>query len=563
MRYPFDPETLDALPEALAELFLELEDTLLVRICTQLKDGGKLNEVSVQSIRALRSHGIPVDEIEQAIQKQAGIADDEMNRLFDDVVERNQQYYSGLADIAKVTEPNIFVDDAAINAIRRQTLDTYRNITASMGFLVDSGRTMLKPAEAYQWALDNAELKVQSGAISYNQAIWDAVRQLSDSGIRTVDYESGHADQVDVAVRRAVMTGVNQVCQRYAEQSTEYLETDLVEVSAHLGARNTGVGPENHESWHGKVYRWNEKPRASEGDYPDFIETTGYGTGPGLGGWNCRHHFSPFIEGVMERTYTDEQLDGMKAENRKITFEVKEYDGYQATQKQRQIERTIRKLKRRREAARAAGLADEARDINTRIRRLNAKYRAFSKAAGLPEQRERMKAYTPGNSAAGTAGISTAAEAAPSQPNTVVEAEKSGIMGTGNNAGGETVHTVGKIDIEKFRVVSDKIRTDEVIITDERIAHIMERHPGDYEQYSSRIKEMVEHPQYILEDKVPDTAVIMNEFTGKDENFRLILKLAVMGDEASKVNSVITFIRISEKSFKKYIRNKKILYKSE
>lgn len=138
-------------------------------------------------------------------------------------------------------------------------------------------------ASAYQWALDNAVLQIQSGAISYNQAISGAVKQLADSGIKTAEYESGHMYQIDVAVRRAIMSGINQLCQQYSEQGMDYLETDLVEVSAHIGARNTGTGSENHESWQGKIYRWNKKPKQSSGRYPDFIASTGYGTGPGLG----------------------------------------------------------------------------------------------------------------------------------------------------------------------------------------------------------------------------------------------------------------------------------------
>ena len=111
-----------------------------------------------------------------------------------------------------------------------------------------------------------------------------------------------------MAVRRAVMSGVNQINAQYREQSVDYLETDLVEVTAHSGARDTGTGPANHKSWQGKVYRWSEKPLVSKGQYPDFVGTTGYGTGEGLCGWNCRHNFYSFIEGVSERAYTDKEL---------------------------------------------------------------------------------------------------------------------------------------------------------------------------------------------------------------------------------------------------------------
>lgn len=164
-------------------------------------------------------------------------------------------------------------------------------------------------------------------------------------------------------------------------------------------------------------------------------------------------------------------------------------------------------------------------------RRLNQKYKEFSKAAGLPEQRERMKAYVP------------------------IEKEKI----TQNTS----IREIGEIDRDKFEKISTSIRSKKVIITEERIQHIRDHHPGDYEKYESYIKEMLQAPQYILADDEENTAVILQEFSGNDEHFRLIMKLAVFGDDTWKENSVITFLKISKKKFNKYLRNKKVLYKSE
>ena len=155
-KYPFTPELLDAMPEELAELYRGLEDTLLTEICSRLKLRDELNEVTVQDIKALRAHGIDLTEITKAISKTTGISKQKLNKLLDDVVERNQKYYTDVIDLARVTQPDVLVDATAIDAIRRQTQDAFRNITASMGFLVDAGRTMLPPARAYQWALDAA-----------------------------------------------------------------------------------------------------------------------------------------------------------------------------------------------------------------------------------------------------------------------------------------------------------------------------------------------------------------------------------------------------------------------
>lgn len=258
---PFTPELLDALPEELAELYRNLEAQLLEEICSRLNLADQLNEVTVQSIRALRSHGISQQEIERAIRRTTNISEKKLQELLDDVVERNQKYYSELIDITGVTAPQTLLSIEDTYAIYEQTRQTFRNITQSMAFLVDNGRTLLQPARAYQWALDNAVLQVQSSAISYNQAIRYAVKQLADSGIKAAEYESGHRDQIDVAVRRAVMSGVNALCQRYAEQSMEYLDTNLVEVSAHIGARDIDGhnGWEAHTKWQGKVFRWNRR----------------------------------------------------------------------------------------------------------------------------------------------------------------------------------------------------------------------------------------------------------------------------------------------------------------
>lgn len=387
--YPFDPALLDALPEGLAELFRALELVLLDEICSRLKAADELNEVTVQAIRALRSHGIDLKEIEKAVLETSGISKTNLDKLLDDVVERNQKYYTELINLAHITQPGKLVDDAEVAAIKKQTIDTFRNLTASMGFLVDAGRTMLPPAKAYQWALDNAVMQVQSGAINYNQAIKTAVKQLADSGLKVVDYESGHRDHIDVAARRAVMTGVSQICAKYTEQSAEYLETPYFEVSAHSGARDKpGPSPwSSHKNWQGKVYS------VRDGDiYPSIYKVCGLGAVDGLEGANCRHRRFPWVEGVSERTYTEDQLkhidDGLGC-----TYDGKTYTAYEATQMQRRVEREIRKLKREKAAYKAAGLHEDETAVNIRLRRLNAKYKAFSAEAGLPEQPERMRVY--------------------------------------------------------------------------------------------------------------------------------------------------------------------------
>lgn len=133
-RYPFTPELLDALPEELAELFRALELVLLDEICSRLKVADELNEVTVQDIKALRAHGIDLKKIKKAIQKATGISEQKLNKLLDDVVERNQQYYTNVIDLAHITQPETLVSIEDTWAIYQQTKRDLRNITQSMGF---------------------------------------------------------------------------------------------------------------------------------------------------------------------------------------------------------------------------------------------------------------------------------------------------------------------------------------------------------------------------------------------------------------------------------------------
>ena len=161
-RYPFSPQILDALPEELAELFRGLELKLLEEICSRLRIADQLNEVTVQDIRALRAHDIDLEDIKKAIRKATSIGEKKLDKLLDDVVARNQRYYTEMVDFAGVTAPERLVNEADIAAIRRQTWGAYKNITGSMGFLtVQGGRLMIsEPAKAYERALDNALMQI-------------------------------------------------------------------------------------------------------------------------------------------------------------------------------------------------------------------------------------------------------------------------------------------------------------------------------------------------------------------------------------------------------------------
>lgn len=390
MRYPITPEFISELPNKLAAIYIRLETFILEDICERLKTSGTVTETAIEQIKTLQRRGYTFANIEKAVKETLELSDREYENLWNDAVERNKKYFDAVIDkntlAAASFDKKTFEDE--INAIERQTAGELKNITQSLGFAVRQGGskvTFLPVAETYQKVLDDALMKVQSGTGSYNTAIREAVKQLTDSGLQVIDYQTGWHNRVDVAVRRAVMTGVSQLSAKYSEREAEILGADLFEVSAHKGARDTDKpNPwSNHKAWQGKVYS-----RSGKSDlYPSIISVCGLGQPDGLTGINCRHMYFPFIEGVSERTYTDKELENIDGEP--FVYQGKTYTAYEATQKQRQIETAIRQCKRECIAADAREDREYYTDCSVRLRRLKDEYNSFSKAAKLPMQSER------------------------------------------------------------------------------------------------------------------------------------------------------------------------------
>ena len=222
-----------------------------------------------------------------------------------------------------------------------------------------------------------------SGVYDYNTMIRKAVRELTESGLRAVDYytEQGdgsmkiHTNRVEVAARRALMTGFNQVVAKATEENAEQLGADHFEVTYHRGARPT------HQPWQGRVYTREQ-----------LVTVCGYGDVTGLKGANCYHDFHPFFEGISKRLYTDEELDRMNAEeNTPKEYNGKQYTTYEALQRQRRIESTLRRKREEIELLeKGEANEDDINAVKAKYHALSDEYAEFSKAFDLPQQRERI-----------------------------------------------------------------------------------------------------------------------------------------------------------------------------
>jgi hypothetical protein len=229
--------------------------------------------------------------------------------------------------------------------------------------------TAMSAQNVFEDAADMAYMEITTGTFDYNSAIKQAVKQVANGGLSVINY-SGKKDKVDVAMRRAVLTGVTQTAGELQLARAKEMGADLVQTSAHIGARP------DHELWQGKVFS------LTGTGYPDFFESTGYGTITGLHGINCRHSFYPYFDGLSKRMYDEDTLKDYA--DQKAVYNGREMTVYEASQIQRKIERKIRATKREAAALETVGL-DNWEEL-AKVRDLQAQMRDFIKQTDLNRQ---------------------------------------------------------------------------------------------------------------------------------------------------------------------------------
>ena len=349
-------------------------------VVRRIKKAGEITSTADYQINRLIEMGRSREEVERIIKESLDATWPEMFEMYDKVAEweyvRNQEVYEQITDEFIAPEDNEWLIQLT-EAIRKQTQDTMVNLSQSCGFSVMmGGRRVFTPfAEYYQKYVDTAIQDVVTGATDYNSTIRKVVTQMTNSGLRVVDYASGHTNRADVAARRAVLTGVNQITAQISEHNAEKLGTDQFEVSWHPCARP------DHQTWQGKVFSKEE-----------LRTVCGYGSVTGLCGANCRHSFDPFIPGISERLYPDDWLE----EQNKREAQTKEWNGkqlnaYEQTQQQRKMETAMRAQRQKIRLLQEAGAdKDDIMLEKAKYQGQLNEYKQFSKKMGLLEQRERI-----------------------------------------------------------------------------------------------------------------------------------------------------------------------------
>ena len=280
-----------------------------------------------------------------------------------------------------------------VDGIKKQTKGEMKNLTRTLGFKTKSGFASV--GNAYRNELDKAMIKLMSGTFSQEQVFNDTVRNLAQSGIKTVTY-GNRAENLDVAVSRALRTGAHQIAGEIQNNNIKEMGENLVYVQEHAGARNTGVGVANHEEWQGKVYYIKpgedyseEAKRIGQQNIEDLWECTGYSVDnmhindpAGLFGYNCRHLYNVWFEGISS-------LPAKQSVKPPVVWNGKVLDFYAQTQEARKQERNIRALKRERDALERTG--QDTTEIKKKLSEAGRKYKQFCKVCKFPPNTTRTR----------------------------------------------------------------------------------------------------------------------------------------------------------------------------
>lgn len=373
------PKEMEHLPLQLEKMFLELQNRIMRDVVRRIKKTGGITSTADYQLNRIQIIGNSTEFIESEIKRLSGLTDPELWEIYDTVIEKD---YTRAKEIYEQVNANFtpYEDNEQMQtwakAILSQTKHEIQNITRSMGFALDyGGKKVFTPfSEYYQKYLDRACMDIVTGAFDYNTVLRRVVKEMTASGIRTVNYASGYGNRAPVAVRRAVMTGVHQLAAQINEQVAKDLGTDTYEVTWHAGHRPS-------HWWGGNVYTKQQ-----------LISICRLGEVDGLCGANCKHSYFAFVDGVSVRTYTPEQLREMEANEQVArSYQGKSYNAYEAQQRQRALETRMRKqrsdidLLKKGKASQLDIQAAQAKYLNT-LR----EYQGFSKKMELPEQMQRV-----------------------------------------------------------------------------------------------------------------------------------------------------------------------------
>lgn len=367
-------DEINVMRDAATELTQPIIAYLLRDIAERIARAGHLTASAQYSVWKLQELGVSQRETKKALKRLLNVSNRQLRQMLTQSAEAGYRYdLNALPQVQKISfEKNDALQKIIASAVQLAQ-DDLSNITQTLG-MVDPYGNALPLQQAYQNCMDFAFMQVSTGAADYNTAVRMATKNLAAKGVCYIDYESGVSTSLEAAVRRSVMGGLGLMQEQISQRDHDDLGANGWEISAHAASAP------DHEPIQGKQY--------SDAEYTALNNSLVRR----IGTLNCGHAAFPIILGVTPPQYTPEELAKLRADNEKgITYNGRHYTAYEATQRQRTLEATIRRQRRKILIDEATGDKEKLLPDQIKLQMLNQEYSRFSKAAGLRTQQERME----------------------------------------------------------------------------------------------------------------------------------------------------------------------------
>lgn len=367
-------EEIEALRDAATDLLRPVIEYLLRDIAERIAKAGQLTATARYETWKLQQLGVSQRDLRTYLKKALKVSNAKLKQLLTQSAEAGYNYdLSSLPAVRAIP----FEENEAVQQIVRaaiaQTQDTLENLTQTLG-MVDPYGNVNPLRDTYHKCMDYAFEQVSSGAVDYNTAIREATRNLAAKGVEYIDYESGVTTSLEAAVRRNIMGALGLMQEQISQYNHDQYGATGWEIDAHSNSAP------DHEPIQGKQY--------TDAEY----EALNNSLVRRIGTLNCGHSAHPIVYGASIPQYKPEELEEMRQKNETgISFRGKHYTGYEAAQRQRRLERAIRAQKRKILIDKATGDAEKLETDQIKLQLLQQDYKAFSKAAGLRTQHERLE----------------------------------------------------------------------------------------------------------------------------------------------------------------------------
>lgn len=379
----------EKLVQILIDRINALNENILTIIGNRIKQIGELTPTQVHQIKQMLMYDTDIDTIVQKLAEVTNMNVNDIYNMFEYSAKTNQdfakQFYKARG-ISYIPYAQNKVLKDQVRAIAKITAKEYANIsrTSAIGYTIkdlDGNITFKDISSAYKDIIDKAILNVGQGKTTYQQEMRNAIKQIGQSGLKTLDYESGRSARLDSAIRQNTLEGLRTLTNQIQQQFGEEFGADGVEVSHHINS-----APDHIDTVDGKQFSLNGDRVVNGKLYKDF-NTVNNSLDRQVSTLNCRHYIFSIVLGVNKPQYTDKQLEEDKKKNKQgFDFEGKHYSNYEGEQLQRLIEREIRKQKDIQILAKSSGDKELTLQAQTKITQLTTKYKQLCNVSGLPNQ---------------------------------------------------------------------------------------------------------------------------------------------------------------------------------